>query len=70
MAAMLAIDTDEWMTMKDARLRLNKAASVIQRLALIGQIRTKIETGCPVRFNREDVERIAARSVRSAPAAG
>lgn len=56
--------SSEWMTQRKACALMGRAPSVVQRLALIGQIRTKAEPGCPVRYNRADVERIARQAPR------
>jgi hypothetical protein len=54
--------SSEWMTQRQASSLLGRSPSVVQRLALVGQVRTKAEPGCAVRYNRVDVERIARQA--------
>jgi hypothetical protein len=51
--------TSEWLNGRQASQTIGCSPTALQRAALIGQIRTRIEPGIPPRYHRDDVARIA-----------
>ncbi len=49
----------EWLTGRQASKTIGCSPTALQRAALLGHIRTKIEPGIPPRYHRDDVRRIA-----------
>ncbi len=49
----------EWLNGRQASKTIGCSPTALQRAALLGQVRTKIEPGIPPRYHRTDVERIA-----------
>ncbi len=52
----------EWITGAAARHILGRSATVLQRAAMLGQIRVALDPGIPPRYNRDDVQRLAQAS--------
>jgi hypothetical protein len=50
----------EWITGLAARRLLQCSYGALQRLAVLGQVKTQLAPGVPVRYRRSDVEAIAA----------
>lgn len=50
----------QWITLKGAQRIAGCGAAVIYRHAVYGNIATDITPGCPPRYLRRDVERLAA----------
>jgi hypothetical protein len=54
----MKVSASEWITGREARTLLGGIAfTTLQRLAILGHIRTKIDPGVPPRFHRGDVLR-------------
>jgi hypothetical protein len=49
----------EWLNGRQASNRIGCSPTALQRAALLGRIRVKIEPGIPPKYHREDVEKIA-----------
>jgi hypothetical protein len=58
----------EWLNGRQASRRIGCSPTALQRAALLGQVRTKIEPGIPPRYHRDDVERIAESRLQAAGA--
>jgi hypothetical protein len=56
----------DWLNGRQSCRALGCSPSALQRAALVGQIKTKLTPGVPIRYCRADIERIAA--TRTAPA--
>ena len=52
------VDAD-WLNGRQSSKRIGCSPSVLQRAAMLGLIRVKLEPGIPPRYHRQDVERIA-----------
>jgi hypothetical protein len=63
--SVVTVSDGEWITGLAARRRLKCSYGALQRLAVLGQVRTRLALGVPVRYRREDVEAIAAQTVAS-----
>ena len=51
--------SSEWINARQASQMIGRAVSALQRAALLGLIRVKIEPGLSPRYHRDDVERYA-----------
>ena len=51
--------SNEWITGSEARKILKLSNSALLRLAVLGRVRTRLEPGLAVQYNRADVERLA-----------
>jgi hypothetical protein len=60
--------SSQWLNGRQATKKIGCSPSALQRAALLGQVRTKIEPGIPPRYHRDDVERIARSRMQSAGA--
>jgi hypothetical protein len=54
-----SVDVDEWLSGRQSCRIIGCSPSALQRAALIGRLRFKLEPGLPPKYHREDVERIA-----------
>jgi len=61
--------SSEWITGRQAAGTIGFAPSALQRAAMLGQIRVKIEPGVTPRYHRGDVQRFA-QARRSSPEQG
>jgi hypothetical protein len=50
----------EWITGSAARRILGVGYSSLQRLCVLGRVRTRLDPGVPVRYHRGDVEAVAS----------
>jgi hypothetical protein len=57
----------EWITGAEARRICRLSNTVLYHRAMIGQIRFRLDPGIPVRYHREDVERLSRAGDRAAP---
>lgn len=55
----------EWITGRQACRVLGCASHALQRAALLGSVRTKIDPGIPIRYHRADVEKLAGQRAAS-----
>lgn len=53
------IEAGDHLNGREACRLLGCSATVLQRLAMLGQIAVKLEPGVPPRYHRGDVERLA-----------
>jgi hypothetical protein len=53
------IESAEWLNARQASQQAGCSPTALQRAALLGQVRCKIELGVPPRYHRDDVMRIA-----------
>jgi hypothetical protein len=65
----VAINPDaEWINGREASREIGCSPTALQRAALLGQVRIKLDPGIPPQYNRADCKRIA--QARASHAAG
>jgi hypothetical protein len=57
--SVVTVSNGEWITGLAARRLLRCSYGALQRLAVLGQVKTRLAPGEPVRYHRGDVEAIA-----------
>jgi hypothetical protein len=58
----------EWLSGRAASMKIGCSPTALQRAALLGQIRTRLDPGVPPRYHAGDVEKIAQSRPQTARA--
>jgi hypothetical protein len=70
MTPVLERASSEYISGRQACAILECASSSLQRMALLGQVRTDLKPGVPIRYHKGDVEKLKAAQSQTATAGG